>query len=326
MSVISVGSAVGAGFQLIGKRPLSVLFWGLLRVGFVAVFFAIYAPVLFSVFSQAAAAGASGQPPQAAVAGMMSQMIMLQGLGFLVQIVSLFLTSMIYCAIVRAVIHPERRAFGSVRLGGPEFFVVVVSFAASFAFAFCLVIFMIPVAIAVGVLAAQHQFVAMGIVIGLAILVLVLGLILVGLRFAFVVPMMVEDGKFHLFESWGLTKGHVGSLFLIGLCLMLVGFLLEIVIGLIFVALVLGTLTFAAGGFEAIPTFFQSHQANPAALIPILAPSLILLVALLIPVEGAVLAIFIAPWARAYRDVVPGPMLSQPIVPPPAAAPLAAVP
>ena len=323
MSEISVGAAVGAGFQLIAKRPLSVLLWGLLRVGFVAVVLALYAPVLLSIIAQMPAieqAAAANQSPDAMMGPMMSQMMLLQGLGFLVQIGGLFVTSMIYCAVVRAVVHPEQRLFGGVRLSGPEFYVVILSFAGSFALVFALLIVLIPFIIVVAILASQHQFAAMGIVIGLGVLVLVLGLILIALRFAFVVPMMVDDGKFHLFESWTLTKGRVGSLFLIGLCLLLVALAVEGVLGALFVGLVLGALTFAAGGLEGIPAFFQAHAQDPAALIPILAPSLILLVVLLIPVEGALMAIFIAPWARAYRDVVHGPTGAPPAAAPPLVA------
>ena len=76
MSEISVGSAVGAGFGLITRRPLSVLTWGLLRVGFLVAFFAIYAPTLISMITeitQQAQTGSEGQPSQAAVASLMVQ-------------------------------------------------------------------------------------------------------------------------------------------------------------------------------------------------------------------------------------------------------------
>jgi len=319
MSEISVGAAVGAGFDLIGKRPLSVLFWGLLRVGFVAGIVLLYLPLIFGFIVQARQAEASGSDASpAAVGQMMSHMLVMQGMGFLVQIVGLFVSSMIYCAVIRAVVHPEQRSFGSVRLGAPELYLVVLSFALGFVIAFALILCLIPFMIVVGLLAANHQWLAMGIVIGLGVLVLVLGAILVALRFAFVAPMMVDDGKFHLFESWTLTKGRVGSLFAIGLLLVLITLLIEIVLGLLFVGLALGALILAAGGFSNIPGFFQAHASDPAALIPILAPSLILLAVLLIPVEGAFLAIFIAPWAKAYRDVVPPPAAAQPPSPPPA--------
>jgi hypothetical protein len=326
MSDISVGDAVGAGFQLILRRPLSVLLWGLLRVGFVVAVIGLYLPVVAGMIAQIPTLREAGEPPQAAVAQMMSHVVMLQGLGFLVQIAGLLVSSVLYCAVTRAVLHPERSTFGYVRLGAPEFFLMVLSFAAGFVLFFCIMIFMIPFIIAIIFLATQHQWAAMGVVIALAVLVLIVGLILIALRFAFVVPMMVDDGKFHLFESWTLTKGRVGSLFLIGLCLLLIALLLEIVLGIVFVGLAIGTLTFAAGGLANIPTLFQQHQQDLAALIPVLAPSLILLALLMIPVQGGLLAIFIAPWARAYRDVLPPPpaAVAAPVPPAPPPPPDAA--
>ena len=71
----------------------------------------------------------------------------------------------------------------------------------------------------------------------LGVLVLIVGLIYVLLRFAFVVPMMVDDGQFHLFDAWSLTKGHVGSLFVIGLCLVRIAIAAELVLGAFLVAL-----------------------------------------------------------------------------------------
>ena len=57
-----------------------------------------------------------------------------------------------------------------------------------------------------------------------------------------------------------------------------------------------------------------------------LAPSLILLALLTIPVQGCATAIFFAPWARAYRDVVPPPGAASPVTPPPSVPPLTGAP
>jgi hypothetical protein len=326
MSEISVGSAVGAGFGLITRRPLSVLTWGLLRVGFLVAFFAIYAPTLISMITeitQQAQTGSEGQPSQAAVASLMSHMFLLQGIGLLAQIVGLFVSSMIICAVARAVVHPERRAFASLRLGAPEFFIVILSFGLSFALAFCLIIVLIPFAIATAFLIAGHQYVAAAIVVGLGVLVLLIGGIYIAARFAFVVPMMVDDGRFHLFDAWSLTKGRVGGIVLIGLCLFLIAVVLGLILDIVFVGLGAAALGMAAGGLDHLQTYFT--QTPPQQIIMSLAPSLILLALLTIPIEGCALAIFFAPWARAYRDVVPATPAAQ-VTPPAPAQPLAAAP
>ena len=306
MSDISVGSAVGAGFQLIGRRPVSVLVWGLIRVGFIVAIFAIYAPVMMGIFAEAIAAKAQtgGEPGQAQISQMMSHMMMLQGVGYLAQFVGLFVNSIVLCAIARSIVHPERKAFASLRLGAAEFFMVILSFAAGFVLVFGILIFAIPFGIAAAFMAVQHLYVGIAIVVAIALLILVLGLIYIAARFALVAPMMVDDGQFHLFDAWSLTKGRVGGIILIGLCLFLIALLLGLLIDGVLIALGAAILGVAAGGLNNLEAFFQQP---PMAIITTLAPSLILLAVLAIPVEGCALAIFIAPWARAYRDVAPGP-------------------
>ena len=325
MSDISVGSAVGAGFQLIGRRPVSVLVWGLLRVGLVVAVLAIYAPVLMQIFAEAASKAQTGEKPNPAdMSQMMSHMFLLQGVGYLAQLVGLVITSVVTCAIARSVVHPERKAFASLRLGAPELFMVILSFAAGIAAAFAIIILIIPFAILGTFLGMQHLWIALGVMIAVAVLILVLGLIYVFARFAFVVPMMVDDGQFHLFDAWTLTKGKAGSIILIGICLALIGMVLGLVVEVVLVALGAGALGVAAGGFDNLQAFFT--RTPPQQILMTLAPSLILLGLLLIPIQGAAMAIFIAPWARAYRDVVPTSPLApvsaapSPTVPPPLTA------
>ncbi len=304
MSEISVGAAVGAGFQLIARRPLSVLSWGLLRIGFAAAVLAVYAPVLIGMVADIASKSATGaEPTPADMSQIMSHMFLLQGVGFLAQIVGLVLSSMILCAVTRAVVHPDKAAFAFLRLGAPELFVMVISFGAGIVIFFGVMIMVIPFAIIGGILAAQHAWLALAIVIGLAVLILVLGLIYIAARFAFVVPMMVDDGRFHLFDAWTLTKGRVGSIIVIGLCLFLIALAFGLVIDVVFVGLGAAALGMAAGGLGNLQAFFT--HTPPQQILAALAPSLVLLLLLTVPIQGAFLAIFYAPWARAYRDVVP---------------------
>ena len=327
MSEISVGSAVGAGFQLIGRRPVSVLVWGLLRVGLVVAILAIYAPVMMQIVAEAASRAQTGEKPSPAdMSQMMSHMFLLQGVGYLLQLVGLVISSVVTCAIVRSIVHPERKAFASLRLGAPEFFIVILSFAVSFAAAFAIMLLAIPFVILGIFLGMQHLWIALAIMIAVAVLILVLGAIYVAARFAFVVPMMVDDGQFHLFDAWALTKGKVGSIVLIGLCLLLIGMVLGLLIDGVLFGVGAAALGVAAGGFNNLQAFFT--QTPPQQIIMTLAPSLILLGLLLIPIQGAVMTVFIAPWARAYRDIVPASPLAPlsaapppPVAPPPVAPP-----
>jgi hypothetical protein len=319
MADISVGSAVGSGFQLIARKPLTVMAWGLVRTLFVAAVFALFAPMFISIFSEAMQSAQTGaQPSQAAVAQMMSRMMVMQGASLLVQIGGLLVTAILYCAVSRAVVHPERSAVAYLRLGAPEFFVAILSFAAGIVAVLAMLLCMIPFLIVIGVLASQHMYSAIAVVVGLGVVVLLLALIYVLLRFAFVVPMMVDDGQFHLFDAWALTRRHVGSLFVVGLCLLGIALAAELVVGAFLVALGVAALGAAAGGLGNLQAFFA---LAPAVIVTRLAPWLIVYAVLAIPLQGCVMAIFGAPWARAYRDVAPLPPQPAAAVPPPVTQP-----
>jgi hypothetical protein len=124
----------------------------------------------------------------------------------------------------------------------------------------------------------------------------------VGLRFAFVGPMMVDDGKFHLVESWRLSRGKVGSLFLIALSLFGIALAGEMVLLALVFGVGFASLSAIAGGLQNLPAFFQQP---PAALMSKLAPFLGVYMAAFIPLSGCLVAIFGAPWASAYRDLKP---------------------
>jgi hypothetical protein len=312
MSEISVGSAIGAGFSLIGRKPLTVLAWGLVRVGFVALLAAIYAPAMLGMFSAMASFGPT-PPPDAFSQAILPHLLVMQGAGALAQIGGLLVGAITFCAVARAVVRPGAGAFAYLRLGAPELFLALLLFGAGFALFFAIVILAVPVGIGAVMLFASHQYAAMAALIALAVIVLILVLFYVALRFAFVVPMMVDDGQFHLFDAWTLSKGRVGSLIVIAIAA-------ETLLGGLSFGLFLAAIGVAAGGLAGLPTLFQQ---NPAPILARLMPWAIAYGVLLIPVQGCGLAIFVAPWAQAYRDIAPPPSAEPapaPVAPSPAPA------
>ncbi|HLI67499.1 MAG TPA: hypothetical protein VKU90_14145 [Caulobacteraceae bacterium] len=296
MGRVSVGDAINEGFRLIGRAPVPVLLWGFVQVAFAAAVFTILSPVYMAMFD----AARSGAADPAAIQAFSGRAQSLQGFSLLIDALQVVLYSVVYCAVFRAVLHPEQSQFAYLRLGMAELFFgalfvggyVVV---ASGAFAVVLVF-----AIVIGVLIAVHQ-VAAAIVIGvLAVIAMMVALFYLLLRFALIGPMIVEDGKFHLGDAWRLTRGHVLSLFLIGLVLALIALAAEIVIGLVLVAIGLGGLAALAGGFQNIAPFLQ----QPGALVR-LAPLLVIFAIIWVPFIGCLSTLMSAPWARAYRDLKP---------------------
>ena len=82
MAAISIGPAVGAGFQLIARRPVTVLAWGALRVAAIAASFGLIGPVWASMMTEVAQQAQAGVAlPPAAAARIMSHMMVAQGVG-----------------------------------------------------------------------------------------------------------------------------------------------------------------------------------------------------------------------------------------------------
>src|ERR1700723_2225816 len=202
MANISVGAGIGSGFGLIARRPVSVVVWGLVPMLFQVALLALVAPAYLEMFSQLRS-GAS--PLQAMAAPQMSQ---ISGIVQLLNFAQLAISAVIYCAVFRAVLHPERSSFAYLRVGAEEFFIGVLIFGGSIALFVALLVVMIPIIIVAAIIGvAAHGSAAIGILFPVVFLVIMIALVIVGLRFVFVGPMIVADGKFRLFESWTMTRG-----------------------------------------------------------------------------------------------------------------------
>jgi hypothetical protein len=289
MSQIRVGAAIGAGFGLIRRRPISVISWGLLPLILQVAAVALLAPFYIGLFETLIRQVQSGSTSPPDISALVPQMMMNTGLVQLINLAQIFVSAMVYCAVYRAVLHPDRAMFGYLRLGVPELLMII----------------MIPIFIIIGITAASAGHgPGMGIAFMMPVIFLVMFLILifVGLRFAFVGPMMVEDGKFHLFESWTETRGKVGSLILILLGLIGIAIVAELIIGAVVTALGAGAFFGIIGGPDHAIAFFQQ---SPSAILTSLAPILGVYLVLLVPLSGCAVAIFAAPWASAYKDLRP---------------------
>jgi hypothetical protein len=295
MAELSIGDAVGAGFGVIRRRPVAVLIWGLLQTAMLGATFAVMAPMYLAMFAEFAKNAGAGHAPTPDVASMMQ----LQGTMWLLNLVTVFVATILYCAVFRSLIHPEQTRFGYLRLGATELILSLLMIGAYIAFVVAVVILMIPAALIVGVLVAVHATAAAviaGIVLGLGAL---WGVVYVALRFSMLGPMMVDDGKVHFLDAWALTKGRAGALFLMALCLF--GILIGLEMVLVVIAAIIGVsvLSSVAGAASAIPALLQQP---PGVVLSELTPLFVIGGAAAIPLYGALMAILGAPWARAYLD------------------------
>lgn len=298
MAQIAIGEAIGEGFRLIARRPLTILAWGFARVVFAAGVFALMAPIYFAMIGQFANFAASGAYNPQNLAAIQS----LQGGSLLITLVGLFFGSVLYCAVFRSVMFPDQGAWAYLRVGAAELFFFLFFIGGFISMFIGMFIVLIPLLIIAGVAAFAHAPVISAIAIIGGYLAILVGLVWAICRVSMVGPMMVEDGKFHVFDAWALTKGHVWSLFMIALLVVVILIAIEVVLGVIALAIGAGWLAQAAGGAANLKTFFQRQ---PAEVMATLAPGLLVVAVFSVPVSGCLNAIMLAPWARAYRDLRP---------------------
>lgn len=289
--------AVGAGFGLIVREPLSVLAWGLvygvLTLGPLALFFSILGPGLIDFYRSAMTdpQSLSASPPAALMQAQAIQPLQLLG--------GLAAASIIYPAIFRAVLTPEDRRWAYLRLGKTELFVAVILivlfvllFVAMFIF---LLVMIIPIGIGVGLAAGSGNG---GMGVGMALLIFPLGLAAM-IAFAYVfgrlwmgAPMTVAQRELRLFEGWTLTRGYGWSL--VGMIVVIV--LIVLVFELLLIV-ALGAIGFASlGGVNGIEALFTADRWR-TLIGPLIAGYL----GFAFVIATVMQPIMIAPWARAYQ-------------------------
>lgn len=297
MNDVSVGGALGAGFDLIRRRPLSVLTWGLLQAAITGLAWALYLPAYLSIISRIVAKGAgAGAAPDPAL---LAQMMQMQGLSLLLSLASAAATIVVYCAALRAVLFPERSRAAYMRLGMAELLLGVAGVVGYFGFIIAILLVMIPVVIVIAIFAAAHQpaiGALVAVLVGIAAFAVVVYL---ALRLSLLAPMIVRDGTLALSEAWAMSKGHVGALFVIALCQVLVVFLVEALLIAAILLLAVGVLSLGSG-LAGLQSFVQ-HPTAPS--VGQVIPWAALGVVLFIPIAGGVVAFMAAPWARVLRDV-----------------------
>ena len=297
MQKASLMPAVGAGFGLIAREPLSALVWGVLHalLAIVPATLILWASSdgLFEFYAQLVAN--PGNPPPTPLA--LSRMQAMQPLQYLGALASLAIVSP---AIMRAVLTPEKRRFAYLRLSADEFHVgvigVVLYVLLLVGVVLVTLVMAIPIGIAVAVSVSSDNaagFVpALLIVFALVIALLVFASYFLG-RLWIGAPMSLATGKLTLFDGWKLTRGYGWSL--LGMCLMtmLVIFAIEAVV----FGIIGGAMFGIAGGLQGLRDGFESSWREFRG--PMIFGHAIF---------GSIMSMFvtpimIAPWARAYQII-----------------------
>ena len=310
MAKISISDAAFAGLGLIGRKPLVVLVWGLAFLLLLAL------PMLglFALMGQEFARSLPLlTPPEAGAMDQdaMQQVMRLQSSMMLFNVGSwlwgTLVQAVICAAIFRAVLKPAQPGLAYLRLGTAELLLALLFLVQNVLAYIVAVLVMIVIAILafiVGLASGQGEAgVAAGVITAVVLGFVALGLMVwVALRLSMAAPMTVAEGRFRLFESWGLTRGRGWALLGVGVLTVLIVLVIELLFGGVALAAF-----FAAGGPPAWlsdTAAVQNFMARPPVeILTLLAPWLIAGGVIWMLLAGVISAVFCAPWAAVYRDL-----------------------
>jgi hypothetical protein len=204
---------------------------------------------------------------------------------------------MVNMAVIRAVLEPDNHAFAYLRLGSQELWLMAVNFVLFLLY----FVFVIACSIVLGILSVLTggNLGARGIVTFLGTIAIYGLVIWIWLRLSMAPSMVFADRQFRLFESWAMTRGHAGQLFLVGLLVFVIAFVLEIV------CVVLG-LIFGAGAFAQIGQTMRNPDfasMAPAAILAAFGPVLLVFGLLYAIATMVMVPVMFAPWPFAYRQL-----------------------
>jgi hypothetical protein len=299
----SIGNTAVAGLMLLKNRPLTLIYWfglALLVTGGGAAL--MYGTGFMKVYQQVLTQGAGEtMDPQ----GMMAALRRMLGLMALMVPIYLLYFAAMTTAAVRAVLQPEKKAFGYLRLGAEELRTLVVLLAVTviIVVAYVAAVF---VAAVVGAAAAIGGAAAGGEVAGglLSILLVLLIVILViaalawlATRMSLAIPQTFDTRRINIFGTWAITKGNTGKLFLAYLLAFLIYFAITMVGGLINLALM---------GQSLAALIASANSSNPSDVTAVFERSMPVMIVNLV-VSGIVAAlgtaVMVCPSAEAYLEL-----------------------
>ena len=291
----SATDAVFEGFRLIRRKPMVLIWWTLAYLVFFAIMGAIAAAPLSTIFQQVAAfedtAGPSSwQDIQPLMVAYGTLLALLLPLGLLINAIS-------YSAVARGVLQPSRSAWGYLRLGADEWRVLVVT----------VVLNLLLMGIYAAAVVATIALVGTGASMQapwmylLAALVFLSGLgvlIWLAVRLSLAVPLVIDRKELNLFGSFRLTKGRFWPLLGMGILAWLISFVISMLFGLV----VQPAMLLFGPSLESQ----LAQMQDPAELITLLRQNLPLLGVFLLSnavSTALVLAVMLAPFSAAYRDL-----------------------
>jgi hypothetical protein len=313
MSGLSIGETLVSGFGLVVRRPLAVLLWGLVFTAITILPLAlVFAPLLSGLPALVRAVQQGGQAADVSDAVAMrlagGVLLALPLLAIAVLVAHATITG----AVFRAVLEPAKHDFASLRFGGQELWLILLAAARWVVFGFLGGAIMLGA----GLLCALGLLVSAwlpqpwaGVVRAPFFIAAAFGsvatVVWVWLRLSLAGPMTFAERQFRLFESWTLTRGHMKALLGLGGLLLVIRQGLPILLAFLIYGCVLLLATTSIGfvDFGRVGAAPFGGQADARALLAAATPVVLIAILIAMLAIGALQAVFLAPWAVAYREL-----------------------
>jgi hypothetical protein len=215
MASFSATDAAFEGFRIAREKPVAILAWAGLSIVFSLISMVALISLLGPQMAEITAASRtpSSDPSQA--------FAMLGSVGKLYAIViplALLQSSLITCAVMRAVLRPNDKGFGYLKFGGDEIrmiLMMIVMFFVWIGVGIAVFVVMMILGLVVGLATGAANAAGgggaaavTGLLTGLIALVLTVGLFAwIATRLSLAAPMTFAEGRVRIFESWKATEG-----------------------------------------------------------------------------------------------------------------------
>jgi hypothetical protein len=300
---ISIGSAVGAGFRLVGRRPVSVISWGFFLYLAIFVLLAIGFAIVGLPFLAKLGSLATTTPDPAQSAQLVTEVLIAIWPALLLVVIGGFVIgAMVQAAVMRSMLETGHKSFASLRFGAAEVALILL---ALLYIPISVVVFLVSAAIIGGVALAGHAVGGIGgnLLIFFGCVAYGLVFMWVALRFALAAPMTFAERRVRFFGSWTLTRGEGWRLFGLAWLMVLVWLGVSIAYGI-----VSGIVNAIFTGGAVASVLATSGGATPDAntLIahwPVLLAAYIPTFLLGAAFNGVMQAISMGPWVDAYSQL-----------------------
>jgi hypothetical protein len=291
LMAFSATDAVFEGFRVVRRQPMTLVYWTLFYIVMFALAAALLGPNLVQLISSMEALeGVSDPAPE----DFMPILQMYMGIFAVALPVSLIASAIVYAAVSRAVLRPEDRRFGYLRLGRDELRVAAVILVIGLLFlALAVALFTLGGLIGSTARAAGAPWLwLLAILVGLGGIV---GCIWLAVRLSLAVPITMAEGRIAIFDSFRLTRGRFWPL----LGMAILAGVMSIVVGLLGSLVLTPLQLFAVGPDQLSGLQDQGLQAVLQGAWPIIVVWIITNAV----VSALQVAVLYAPFSAAYRQL-----------------------